>query len=376
MRILLIGEYSNVHHTLAMGLRAIGHEVTVASDGDRWKDYPRDVDLKRRSMGRCASLCYYLRIWWKFRKFRGFDVVQLINPEFLSLKAERIRPFYRYLRRHNRRVVMGAFGMDYYYVKACLDLQTFRYSDFNIGEQERVSEMNANFKADWLHGPKAELTRQTAADCDAIVAGLYEYYVSYRRHYTGNARLEFIPFPIVTHDETAGNPDEKASRRDPKAPAQILIGIQSRRSVYKGTDVMWRAARRLAADYPDDCRLTVVSDLPFSEYVRRMEGAEIILDQLYSYTPAMNALQAMAQGLICVGGGEPENYEIIHENELRPIVNVLPDEQDVYEKLRDLVLNRAARIPELQAQSREYVRRHHDYLKVARQYEALYKSLL
>ena len=40
MRILLIGEYSNVHWTLACGLRQLGHQVTVLSNGDFWKDYP------------------------------------------------------------------------------------------------------------------------------------------------------------------------------------------------------------------------------------------------------------------------------------------------------------------------------------------------
>ena len=49
MKILLIGEYSNVHWTLSQGLRALGHEVTVLSDGDSWKNYPRDLDLKRVS---------------------------------------------------------------------------------------------------------------------------------------------------------------------------------------------------------------------------------------------------------------------------------------------------------------------------------------
>ena len=33
MRILLLGEYSNVHATLAKGLKALGHEVVLASDG-------------------------------------------------------------------------------------------------------------------------------------------------------------------------------------------------------------------------------------------------------------------------------------------------------------------------------------------------------
>lgn len=43
MKILLLGEYSNVHWTLAQGLRALGHSVTVVSDGDGWKNYPRDI---------------------------------------------------------------------------------------------------------------------------------------------------------------------------------------------------------------------------------------------------------------------------------------------------------------------------------------------
>ena len=50
MRILLLGDYSNVHATLADGLRQLGHTVVVASDGDGWKNYPRDVDLARPSL--------------------------------------------------------------------------------------------------------------------------------------------------------------------------------------------------------------------------------------------------------------------------------------------------------------------------------------
>ena len=48
MKILLIGEYSNVHATLADGLRQLGHKVTVASNGDFWKNYPRDISLTRK----------------------------------------------------------------------------------------------------------------------------------------------------------------------------------------------------------------------------------------------------------------------------------------------------------------------------------------
>ena len=48
MKILLIGEYSNVHATLATGLRELGHQVTVISNGDFWKNYPRDIDVTRQ----------------------------------------------------------------------------------------------------------------------------------------------------------------------------------------------------------------------------------------------------------------------------------------------------------------------------------------
>jgi hypothetical protein len=81
----------------------------------------------------------------------------------------------------------------------------------------------------------------------------------------------------------------------------------------------------------------------------------------------MNPLLAMSKGIICIGGGEPENYEIINETELRPIINVEPTYDSVFHELEQLVLN-PDRIPQLKRQSVEYVRKHHDYLKVAQQY--------
>ena len=88
----------------------------------------------------------------------------------------------------------------------------------------------------------------------------------------------------------------------------------------------------------------------------------------------MNALQAMNMGIVVVGGGEEENYEILGERELRPIINVQPDEDDVYRQLEWLVLH-PERIAQLKRDSIEYVRRHHDSLKVAQRYlEAWSKS--
>ena len=143
----------------------------------------------------------------------------------------------------------------------------------------------------------------------------------------------------------------------------------------KGTDIMLRAAQDVVRDYPDLATLHVAENVPYAEYCKLMEGYDAILDQLYSYTPSMNSLLAMSKGIIDIGGGEPENYEILGETSLRPIVNVYPTYQSVYDTLCDFI-HHPERIPDLKRQSVEYVRKHHDYRKVARQYEALYRELL
>jgi hypothetical protein len=120
-------------------------------------------------------------------------------------------------------------------------------------------------------------------------------------------------------------------------------------------------------------QLIKVEGVPFAEYQRLMDGSDAILDQLYSYTPSMNPLLAMSKGIICIGGGEPESYDILGETELRPIINVEPTYDSVRNALEDLILH-PERIPDLKRQSIDYVRRHHDHLKVARQYETLYKQ--
>ena len=118
MKILLLGEYSNVHATLAKGLKTLGHEVTVLSNGDFWKNYPRDIDMVR-TYTKWGGLRYLLRMLRILPKLKGYDIVQLISPMFLELKAEHITPFYHYLRRYNKKIVLGAFGMEYYWVSTC-----------------------------------------------------------------------------------------------------------------------------------------------------------------------------------------------------------------------------------------------------------------
>lgn len=378
MRILLLGEYSNVHATLADGLRQLGHAVTVVSNGDFWKNYSRDIDVSRKE-GRWGGVRLMLKIAGLLPRLRGYDIVQLINPMFIELKAERLFPLYHYLRKHNKRVVLGAFGMDYYWVHENITRMSLRYSDFNIGKTLRTDPNATLYINDWENTAKGRLNQEIANDCDAIVAGLYEYWVTY--HPVFPSKTMFIPFPIkpkalpTIFSLSPKEPQSPGSSTAFTLPLKLFIGISKGRSAYKGTDIMLRAAQDIATRYPEKVRLTIADGLPFSEYVEAMNESDVILDQLYSYTPAMNALEAMSRGIIVVGGGEPENYEILHENELRPIVNVEPTYNSVCQQLEHLVTHPEL-IPTLKQQGIEYIRRHHDYRKVAEQYVNLYRSLI
>lgn len=379
MKILLMGEYSNVHATLAEGLRKLGHHVTVLSNGDFWKNYPRDIDLVRKP-GKLGGIMYMMKLYTIVHKLRGYDIVQLINPMFLELKAERIFPIYQYLRKHNKKVILGGFGMDYYWVSVCCKDKPLRYSDFNIGDKLRTNTDALKERKDWLGTEKGRLNQMIAEDCDGIITGLYEYWACYQPSFP--QKTTFIPFPIKPQLITSGNgnsyihvENHQVIPLDIPKKVKLFIGINKSRSEYKGTDIMLKAAQAIAKKYPDKTELRIAESIPFAEYVKMMNGSDAILDQLYSYTPSMNPLEAMARGIICIGGGEPENYEIIHEDKLRPIINVLPNYESVYQQLEHLVLHPEL-VPLLKQQSIEYISKHHDYIKVAKRYEAFYQKLL
>ena len=198
MRILLLGEYSNVHWTLAEGLRALGHEVCVVSNGDFWKNYKRDISLTR-SKGKLGGIKLLLKTIATLPRLKGYDIVQLINPMFLELKAERLASIYHYLRRHNKKIFLCAMGMDAYWVKGCTTTPPlFRYSDFNIGKAPITNPYIEEQKNDWIETPKARLNEYIAHDSDGIIAGLYEYHTVYKGEHSN--KLTYIPLPVTTEN--------------------------------------------------------------------------------------------------------------------------------------------------------------------------------
>lgn len=358
MKVLLLGEYSNVHWTLAQGLRQLGCDVTVVSGGDGFKAYERDINLTRSSNGVVDTVGYLYKVVKNFRSFKGYDVVQIINPFFLSLKPDKNLQAFNYLKRHNGKVFMGAFGDDCYWLRACLDKKTFRYSEFDIPGREGYLDSAKKLIETWSDADKMKVNQEIAEKSDGIIACLYEYYMSYEPYF--REKLIYIPEPVNTEDVLF-------RQRGEQDIVSFFIGIQKHRAEIKGADVMYKALQDIYRKYPSECKIDKAESLPYQQYVEIMDRGDVLLDQLYSYSPAMNGLLAMAKGMVVVGGGEPEIYTLLNEYENFPVVNVVPTEEDVYNKLEYLILNKNV-IRGLSYKSRSFIEKHHDYRKVAKQY--------
>lgn len=361
MKILFIGDASNFHNTLAHALRDMGHTCVVASDGSRWQKNDRNIDITRKP-GIRGTLKYCIDILSSLPRMKNFDIVHFSNPHFFVLRPDKLRKLFNWLKRHNKRVFLSALGTDHQYVKACYDGKTFRYSDYLIGEKTSpyMESHEGKTQYEWLLPEVADFHEYFINHIDGAIACLYEYYASYKDKIPH--KLGYAGIPIDTRSlkpHFIENEPEKV---------RFFIGIQKDRNILKGTDRLLEALKRVCEQYPDRCEMLVAENVPYKEYVKMMQSSHVILDQLYSYTPATNALIAMAQGLVAVSGAEPEFYDFIEETENRPIINVSPlIENDIYNKLEWIIQNKHE-LPRLSRMSREFVVKHNDSHIVAQRH--------
>lgn len=360
-KILLIGEFSNLHWTLALGLRKLGHKVVVVSNGDGWKNYERDIDVKFKNF---SHKILFLKSFFFSDTYKGFDVVQLIGCPFL-LSGNRTswnKIFFKHLKKHNKKIYLGAFGDDFYYHNVCVK-KGLEYSPFeNIkkGDQytKEVFECTLKFK---------KINEYLAKEVDGIVAGCYDYFKGYE--YGGySEKLRMIPFPINIDGFNFEKTEQLGSSK-----IRFFVGVQKRRQAWKGTDVFVQKLQELSDSNPDLLDVTIATDVPYEEYVRMYSNCDILVDQLYSYSPAMNALTAMLQGKVVISGGETIMYQMLGENYLFPIINFNPKEDIGKQFLEVLKINKEE-IVRRKEEGVEFVKKHHDYVEVAKQYIEFWSS--
>lgn len=358
MKILFLGDYSNLHGCLGAELRRRGHHVTVVSDGGAYMRTAADIRLERRP-GALGSLSYLLKSQLTLSRLRGYDVVQLINPGFLSLRPSRLRGIFDRIRNNNGRIFLTLAGNDHFFVKACCQTDMFRFSEFRAdGRPTPAIVANPDTERGWLVDELASYTRHVYDNVDGAMAVLPEYEMA-ARPVLGD-RVGFTNIPVDLSNVPY-------SSLDVTDRVRFFIGIRSRWMINKGTDRLLSLLQDLERDMPDRCEVVQVSDVSLEEYLRLMRNSHIVVDQLYSYSPATNALQAMALGRVAASGGQPEYYASLSGwDGGQPVISLQPSAglDDIRERLGALVADPSP-LREMSVQGRRLVERYNDVSVVA-----------
>lgn len=362
MRILFIGDYSNLHATLATEMKRMGHHVDVLSDRCGYMNTHTDIYLKREP-GFMGGVKYLYGLFSLLPQLKDYDAVQLINSNFFSLRPGKIKYFFQRLKEQNKAIYLTLAGNDYYFCKACYDAKIFRFSEFKLGNDfTEFHKSNPGHLFQWISYANRKWSEYLYENIDGAMAVLPEYDMA-ARPILGD-RVTFTNLPI----DLAGIPEPVFNEPD---PVKIFLGMRSGMEIQKGTKKLLSLAKDIEKDMPGKVVVEKVSDLPLSTYLDRMNDSHIVLDQLYAFSPAMNALYAMALGKVAGTGAQPEYYEAIGNPEVKPIFSLSPYDTDIRERLIHLVENPDL-IREAGLQGRELVQTHNASPIVASRFLSAY----
>ena len=129
MKILLIGEYSNLHNSLKQGLVKNGHNVVLLGNGDGFKNYDADILIKssffeKKFLKIIAKIVdkltgislneieLFIKSLFKIKVLKGFDVVQLINERAFKTSPWMEKILLKKLIKNNQKIFLLACGVD------------------------------------------------------------------------------------------------------------------------------------------------------------------------------------------------------------------------------------------------------------------------
>lgn len=369
MKILIIGEYSGFAKNLKSGFEQNGHEAIIFLDGDGWKKI--DVGKNSYSYPFKKNLSIFnkqIRKTWFFNCFKYtpkfhidkskfkdyFDVVLIINYEFIRLEYELWLPQFsindiKYVTKTNARIYLSACGLDYAYLSYSNE---FRYSPFT------------NFRnSPYFSARGLKVFENVKNIISGVIPVMYDYAVSYRaiQDYHNIKILQTIPLPIDTSGFIPSN--------NIKDKIVVFHGLNTS---LKGSEFIIEALESIKLKYPDKVEVIMDGKMPLNDYLKLINKTNIVIDQCFAYSYGMNALYSMAMGKVVFSGNEPE-CAIEFRVENIPIVNILPDSKDIFEKIEHLI-KFPDLIEEYSKQSIEFVNSFHSAKNVALKYIKLFQE--
>jgi len=357
MKILLFGEYSGFFNNLKDGLVKQGHQVFLASGGDSYKNYPSDFrwDINYK-LGKFNRIMDIANILSHKKYFMGYDIVLLMAPDLITKYTLPNKLVYNFLRRNNDKVYLIGAGetpviFDYWF-----DKKDAKYYNYMSGYLENLKHPE-KFKYN-----NNESLRKWENDLINSIEGYIPIWYEYAQPFREHPKLKkTIPIPI--------NLDEfKYKHNIIHKKIVFFHGLSTRAG--KGGKYIIEAFDQLRTKHSNIAEFICAGDLPFSDYIKLIDKANVVLDDTNSYSLGMNALFSMAKGKVVMGGAEAIANQELDYN-FNPAFNLNSDINQIKQHIEYLIENKSD-IEKIGHNSRKFVEESHNNIFIAQKYIDLF----
>jgi glycosyltransferase involved in cell wall biosynthesis len=373
MKILLIGEYSNLHNSLKKGLLNLSHEVILLGSGDGFKKYDVDILIKStifenkflKIIAKIIDKVFKfslneLEIYFKSKKIiknlADFDIVQLINERPFNTSANLEISLLKHVFKNNEKVFLLACGVDHKSISYAND-KKFKYSILTPYFENNSLKKEYRHILKYLDSDHSKLSNYIEQNTQGIISSDLDYHIPYLN---SKKYLGMIPNPI---DIDTLNEDGKSFNQK----IVILHAINSKNKLKKGNKFFKKSLSIIEAKYSNKVEIIRTTDLAYSEHIKNVKNCDILLDQVYAYDQGYNALEAMAMGKVVLTGAEKEWREHYNIVEDYVVINAMPDVSYLVEKLSWLIEN-PEKIKMISKNAREFILKYHDYNVITKKY--------
>ena len=373
MKILLIGEYSNLHNSLKKGLLNLDHEVILLGSGDGFKKYDVDILIKStifenkflKIIAKIIDKVFKislneLEIYFKskkiIKKLADFDIVQLINERPFNTSANLEIRLLKHIFKNNNKVFLLACGVDHKSISYAND-KKFKYSILTPYFENNSLKKEYRHILKYLDSNHSKLSNYIKQNIQGIISSDLDYHIPY---VNSKKYLGMIPNPI---DIDTLNEDGKSFNKK----IVILHAINSKTKLKKGNKFFNKSLSIIEVKYSNRVEIIRTTDQAYSEHIKNVKNCDILLDQVYAYDQGYNALEAMAMGKVVLTGAEKEWRE--HYNIVKDcvVINALPNVSYLVEKLSWLIEN-PEKIKMISRNAREFILKYHDFNVITKKY--------
>jgi len=356
MKVLLIGEASGTHQNLKKGLASLGHDTVHMVINERGR-------LGRSHAGGFvpnynnifSGVSRNISPFYKIRKLENFDVINFSN----SISAVS-GTYTKYL---DLPLLKSKANLLSYYALACDELGIVRKSSVlpysPCATCLSSGELMGRDCAMHMNPMYSKSVKRIEKYFDVGACSMIEYdHVS-----TYFDSFKHIPLPVDV-DNIEFQPISRKSKL-------TIVHTPSRRG-FKGTAVVEEAIKALMRQR-DDFEFEIIHGLPYKEYMSVIKKADIIVDQVYSQSPGMNALEMIAAGKVVLTGATTLGKSYFPFMKEFPGINADPDSDILKNTLSDILDKKDMHI-NFSEKNCEYIKKNHSPEVVAREFLDLWAA--